>query len=245
MRYLKTALLGGAILLFTTACNIQKQNGSTQSSNKLASCDQLSQQQTVADLGNINTTTYVLGQNAGYAPDDCHYAVSIYFNGSVPKTQTEQKSDVEVGTWVINTRTNSASRIAAANKLYDYNFKGWISNTQLELNSDNNDTIANYDITSNSVVSHTITALILKFNTKSDVQVAASATNNSDSACNLTKSTVQEFFNYPYACIRNGDAILNIAGYKKFTIHSTSPNTITVNGKVFEISDNNYSEIDL
>lgn len=156
------------------------------------------------------------------------------------------KNDQFVGAWVVDTANKTASRIAVPTIDYDYNFSKWISSSQLELASDNDDTTATYDINAKNVVVRKIDKLIFRFKINSDVTLETKALSpQADLGCTETQKTNNSFFFYPISCVQQSDVQLTVPNYKTFTLKYISPTSIEINGKPQTLSDSSYVEIDL
>jgi len=176
----------------------------------------------------------------GYSPDNCYYALTLLASGAVP-----QGSEASLtGTWVISTRTRRAMQVARLGD-YAYLFSRWESNGAVELHSDNQDTIAIYDVNKNDIVNRQVVEIILRFKITSDKVVTIDSLNSPASeGCTGMKQTSDGFLNYPVSCIQNGVEV-SVPQYKRFQIKYLAPLTLEINGNTYRLSDQSYREIDL
>lgn len=236
MKILKAILLSISLLFVAAACN-RYQTTTSQNSVVNNGCSQLSQTEVISLLPQ-GADQYDLTTN-GYSGDNCFYAFTALMKKDLVA------SPAIAGTWLINTSSKTAKQIAPMGT-YDYVFKDWSSNTQLELHSDNNDTVAVYDITSQSILSRKIVNVIFRFKVKTDVAAVAKALKSqSDAYCNQTQNTIQGFLFYPFSCIQQTDVQIAVPTHGTYSIKYVNPKAISVNGKIYNLSDDKYVEIDL
>ncbi len=241
MKNIKLLFLVPSILLLAAGCGKSQvsNNPETPSYTGIENrkCTQLATSEIISILPN-GANKYDLHIN-GYSPDNCYYGVTMLIG-------RDQQVDVQnVGTWIIETQSKKARHITMLGEP-DYVFRDWISNTQLRLRSDNNDTIAIYDIPSKSIVSRKIENIVLRFNTKHDGPVNIKAFDvQADSVCSKTDFTNTGFLFYPLACIQQSDIQMIVEKYKTFLIHYEKVNEIKINGKVYNLPDVGNIQIEL
>ena len=192
-------------------------------------CESLPQEELVSILPS-EASIYELRHN-GYNSNGCFYSINIFFPPDMNvKIERDITKNQLVGSWIIDLKAKRAKRIA--NWPDDYGFSRWVSEEEIELMGDDDDTASVINIKTGEIISRRVNQLNLGFTKEQDRLVSFQSIKQIE-GCTLNKEMVQNWVQYPFDCVEQSDVSIQVDGYPDMLLKYVDKETVNIDGKIF------------
>jgi len=194
-------------------------------------CEPLSQEELIGLLPQ-EASMYELKHN-GYNSNGCFYSINIFFPYDAYKNEKIEGDITKnqlVGCWIIGLKAKTAKRIA--NWPDDYGFSKWVSEEEIELMGDDDDTTSVFNVKTGEIVSRRVNQLNLRFTKGQDRLVSFKSTKQLE-GCTFDKEMVQNCIQYPFDCVEKSDVTIQVDGYPDMLLKYVGKEEVKIDGKIF------------